>query len=75
MKYFQKHELTQVYKISEKGMRENLLAAVHVKMNKPQFSGCVRNKLASPEIIEPLTDYIGDLLFQKIENDDESAQK
>lgn len=72
MKHFQKHELTQKYKISEKGMKENLVAAIHVKMKNPQFSGCVRNKLASPEIIEPLADYISELLFQKIENDAEA---
>lgn len=75
MKYFQKHELTQKYKISEKGMRENLIAAIHLKMKKPQFSGCVRNKLASPEIVEALTDYISELLFEKIENDPESTEK
>lgn len=74
MKYFQKHELTQKYKISEKGMKENLVAAIHVKMKKPQFSGCVRNKLASPEIIEPMTDFISELLFQKIENDAEATE-
>lgn len=73
MKHFQKHVLTQVYKISEKGMRENLIAAIHVKMNKPQFSGCVKNKLASPEIIEPLANHIADLLFEKIENDADST--
>lgn len=75
MKYFQKHELTGKYKISEKGMRENLIAAIHVKMKKPQFSGCVRNKLASPEIVESLADYISELLFEKIETDPESTEK
>lgn len=75
MKHFQKHELTQKYKISEKGMRENLIGAIHIKMEKPQFSGCVKNKLASPEIVEPLADYVSDLLFEKIENDAESTEK
>ncbi len=75
MKHFQKHELTQKYKISEKGMRENLIAAIHVKMEKPQFSGCVKNKLASPEIVESLADYVSELLFEKIEADPESAEK
>ena len=75
MKHFQKHELTQKYKISEKGMRENLIAAIHVKMKKPQFSGCVKNKLASPEIIEPLAEFVADLLFEKIEKDEESTKQ
>lgn len=75
MKHFQKHELTQKYKISEKGMRENLIAAIHIKMEKPQFSGCVKNKLASPEIVESLAEYVSELLFEKIENDSESTEK
>lgn len=75
MKHFQKHELTQKYKISEKGMRENLIAAIHVKMKKPQFSGCVKNKLASPEIIESLAEFVSDLLFEKIEKNEEAANQ
>lgn len=75
MKHFQKHDLIQQYKISEKGMRENLIAAIHIKMKKPQFSGCVKNKLASPEIVEPLAEFISNLLFQKIESDQESTEK
>jgi DNA gyrase subunit B len=75
MKHFQKHELTQKYKISEKGMRENLVAAIQIRMENPMFSGCVRNKLASSQIIEPIANYVADLLFQKIENDPESTEK
>jgi DNA gyrase subunit B len=75
MKHFQKHELTQRYKISEKGMRENLVAAIQIRMEKPTFSGCVRNKLANSEIIEPIANYVSALLFRKIENDKESTEK
>lgn len=75
MKHFQKHELTQKYKISEKGIMDELVAAIHIKMKQPQFSGCVKNKLASPEIIEPISEYVSELLFQKIENDEESKDK
>lgn len=75
MKYFQKHELTQKYKISEKGMKENLVGAIHVQMKEPMFSGCVKNKLASSQIIEPIANYIAELLFEKIENDVESTAK
>jgi DNA gyrase subunit B len=75
MKHFQKHELTQKYKISEKGVRENLIAAIQIKMENPTFSGCVKNKLANSEIIEPIANYVAELLFQKIENDQESTAK
>lgn len=75
MKYFQKHKLTEVYKISEKGMKENLIAALNIRMEASVFSGCVKNKLANSEIIEPITNYVADLLFKKIEEDEESTKK
>lgn len=75
MKYFQKHHLTNTYKISEKGIKENLIAAVNIRMDTPFFSGCVRNKLANPEIIEPIASYIATILFDKIEKDEESTKK
>lgn len=75
MKYFQKYELTESFKISEKGMRENLIAALNIKMEEPLFSGCVKNKLANSEIIEPIAEYVAELLFKKIEEDEESTKK
>jgi len=75
MKYFQKHELVNKYKISEKGMKENLVAAINIKMDAPLFSGCVRNKLANPEIIEPIANYIAELFFKKMEQDDEATKR
>jgi len=75
MKYFQKHNLTEVFKISEKGMKENLIAAINIRMVDPIFSGCVKNKLANPEIIEPISNFVSDLLFKKIENDEDSTKK
>lgn len=74
MKYFQKHELTEQYKISEKGMKEHLVAVVNVRMKSAVFVGCVKNKLGNPEIIEPMANYIADLLFDKIENDEEGTK-
>ncbi|MDC8004807.1 hypothetical protein POV27_12150 [Aureisphaera galaxeae] len=75
MKYFQKHQLTEVYKISEKGMQENLMAAINIRMKAPTFSGCVKNKLASPEVVEPIAEFVANILFRKIEKDEASTQK
>ena len=75
MRYFQKHNLTEKYKISERGMKESLVAAINIRMLAPVFSGCVKNKLANPEIIEPIASYISDMLFQKIESDPESTKR
>lgn len=75
MKYFQKHQLTETYKISEKGIRESLIAILHIRMTAPNFSGCVRNKLANPEIIQPIADYVAGLLFEKMEADEVATEK
>lgn len=68
MKYFQKHQLVNQYKISEKGVKEHLVCLLNIRMDNPVFSGCVKNKLASSEIIEPMTTYISEYLFNIIDN-------
>jgi len=75
MKYFQKHNLTGAYRISEKGIKENLMAMINIKMETPVFSGCVKNKLANAEIIEPIADHIASFFFKKIEADEASTKK
>jgi len=75
MKYFQKYNLVNEYKISEKGMKENLIAVINIRLDAAVFSGCVKNKLANSEIIEPISNFVADLLFEKIEADEESTKK
>lgn len=75
MKYFQKYELTGKYKISEKGIKESLIAFLNIRLEDAKYSGCVKNKLANPEIIKPISDYITELFFQKIENDKETTKE
>jgi len=75
MKYFQKYDLVDKYKISEKGMREHLICAIHIKLDNPMFSGCVKNKLSNPDIIEPIASRISEILFNKIEQNEESTNK
>lgn len=75
MKYFQKHDLIQKYKISEKGMKENLVAAMNIKINAPVFSGCVKNKLANPEVIEPIANYVAELFFNKLEKEEKATER
>lgn len=68
MRYFQKQQVTH-YRISEKGIKENLVAFLHLQIDQPTFVGCVKNKLANPEILEPITNLVADVLFQKMESD------
>ena len=75
MQYFQKNKLTSRYRISEKGIEEELLAIIQIKMKNPTFSGCVKNKLASSEIIEPIAEYISTVFFEKIENNKKATEE
>ncbi len=75
MKYFKKNELTQEYKISQKGIKENLIAFINIRMEDAQFSGCVKNKLANPEIIKPISDYVSTIVFQYIENNEKETEQ
>lgn len=74
MKYFKKNKLTNDYKISESGIREGLIGAINIRMENPNYSGCVKNKLANPEVLQPIADYFANLLFKKIEDNDEFTQ-
>jgi DNA gyrase subunit B len=74
MRYFQKQQVSH-YKISEKGVKESLVAFLHIRMEQPSFVGCVKNKLANPEILEPITSLVADSLFQQMESDSETTQQ
>lgn len=74
MQYFQKQEVTH-YRISEKGIRESLVAFLHIQLDEPRFVGCVRNKLANPEILEPISNLVAEVLFQKMELEAEVTQQ
>jgi len=75
MKYFQKYNLVDKYKISERGMEHSLISLIHVKMDNAIFSGCVKNKLANPEIIEVIAKEVSNELFNKIEDDKKSTDR
>lgn len=75
MKYFQKHELTNDYKISQKAVKAHLLALINIHIETPIFGGCVRNYLTNPEIITRLSDYIANEFYQKIETDSKSREQ
>jgi len=74
-KYFRKHNLNEKCKISKKGIKKSLVVFVHIRMENPIYVGSVKNKLANPEIIKPISDYITELFFQKIEANKEATQK
>lgn len=75
MKYFQKYDLVNAYKISEKGMEQSLVALMSVRMKNANYSGCVKNKLANPEIIEVIAKKVSEKLFEKIDKDKQSTER
>lgn len=75
MKHFQAKNLVNEYKISEKGMKQGLVCLMNITMDDAVFSGCVKNKLANSEIIEPIANNISELLYKSILADEESTNK
>lgn len=75
MQYFQANDLVDQYKISEKGISQCLVAFINVDMENPRFVGCTKNKLGSTEIVEPITNYISDLLYQKIKKNAKTTER
>lgn len=75
MKHFQAENLINDYKISEKGVKQGLVCLMNITMDDAVFSGCVKNKLANSEIIEPIANYISELLYESILRDQESTAK
>lgn len=75
MTFFQANDLVNDYKISEKGMKEGLVCMINIKMDNALFSGCVKNKLANSEIIEPIANHVSEELYKSIQADNESTQK
>lgn len=75
MRYFQKNKLTEIYRISEKYMRQGLLVRMNVRLENPEYSGCVRHKLANSEIIEPIAKAVADHMFSQIEKHPEATKR
>lgn len=74
LKYLEKNGLTTDCQITEQGIREHLIAIVNIRMEAPVFSGCTKNKLANPEVTEPIASYVAELLFRKMEADPKAAE-
>jgi DNA gyrase subunit B len=49
-------------KISTHSVRESIYAAVRVQMESPNYKGSVRQALNNPEIVEPIAEYVSNML-------------
>jgi DNA gyrase/topoisomerase IV subunit B len=73
-KYVEKHLPKKKFVITKQTVLSFLLCAIHIKMKQPSFAGATMNQLQNREIIKPLSDYIADLLFEKLESNKEEAE-
>lgn len=74
IKYLEKNKLADEYRLTEKSVEENLIAAINITMDEPVFSGSTKSKLANLEVVEPIANYVTTLLFKKIEEDEKAIQ-
>lgn len=73
-KYVLDKQIQDVKITSSKAILEILVAAIHIKMDKPHFEGSVKNKLNNPEIVSPIEKFISEIMLQKMEDDEKSAE-
>jgi len=74
-KFIQMKELKGEYDVSVEKIRENLISSFNVKLDNPNFYGSTKDKLVNPEIIEPISNHIAEILLEKMEEDKESSKK
>jgi DNA gyrase subunit B len=72
--YVLNKQLEDVKITSSKAIWETLVAAIHIKMEKPLFEGSVKNKLINTKIVSPIVVSVSEILLQKMENDQKSAE-
>lgn len=73
--YLQTQKLEKDLNVDMINLEKILIAFININLDYALFSGSVRNKLYTPQIIEPLTGYISDMIFNKMKADEESASK
>jgi len=75
MMYLEKYGLTKKYIVSEKKIKETLIASINIKLEKPKFRGSTKSELANAEIIGPISNYIANFLFSKmVENENDAKE-
>jgi DNA gyrase subunit B len=74
-KYILKYNLKGNFKISKKRIKKHLISIINIRMDNPQFSGSLKNKLGSKEIIKPIENYVSNLLIELLEKNKESTMK
>jgi len=72
--YVLNKQLEDVKITSSEAILETLVAAIHIKMDKPHFEGSVKNKLINPEIVSPIVECISEIVIKEMEDDQKSAE-
>lgn len=55
------------------GLSQLLVAAVHLRMDRPIFEGAIKGKVVSRDIVGPISNLVGDAFFTALRADTEKA--
>ena len=71
-KYFQKHDIETSKTIKELYLKKRFVCIINIRIEEPIFYGSMKQKLANPEIIKPISKYISNELFESLINTNET---
>lgn len=72
-KYFEDKGLT-THKATRKNVLKNILLAGHLKINEPQYAGCVKNKIINKGLTKAIAQHVEELFYQKIKTNSDMAK-
>ncbi|MCB0749860.1 MAG: hypothetical protein KDC52_00130 [Ignavibacteriae bacterium] len=74
-KYIKVFNLVEKYKISKKRIKEGLVCMINIRMEDAIYSGSVKNRLASSEILEPIAEHVAERFYKSLSSNNEITQK
>lgn len=72
-KFVKEHRPDDFFVITERTILSRLVGAVHLKIKRPSFYGSTKNKLNNREISKPISEFVFNKLYEKLEADRRAA--
>ena len=73
--YCQQYKPNEVFEFSDENLRKHLVASIHIQIKQPLFHAPTKNRLVSPDVISPISDFVTELFLQKLESDTKTAEE
>jgi DNA gyrase subunit B len=61
------------HKLTMKGVAKLLVAAVHLRMEKPMFEGAIKGRVVSKSIVGPISNHVGEVFLARLRAEPEQA--